>query len=93
MVLFSLNLLLQIHVINTPYAGVANVQFPPAIVYRNCKIEPNPNGELDWRLSVPRGKQNKIFFKPATAPRRWVVFMFHSAVDQQSAELVFSSSA
>lgn len=88
---FSFNLLLQIRIISVPCAGEAIVQFPPAIVYRNGKVEPSPNGDLDWRLSVPRGMQNRIFFKPAAAPRRWVVFMFHSAVDQQSAELVFGS--
>ncbi|VIO94115.1 Uncharacterized protein BM_BM5200 [Brugia malayi] len=77
---------LGIHVISTPRAGDAVVQFPPAIVYKNSKVEPSPSGDLDWRLSVPRGMQNKIFFKPATAPRRWVVFMFHNASDQQSAD-------
>uniref|UniRef100_A0A1I7VX68 Piwi domain-containing protein n=1 Tax=Loa loa TaxID=7209 RepID=A0A1I7VX68_LOALO len=77
---------LQIHIISTPRVGDAVMHFPPAIVYRNGKVEPSPNGDLDWRLSVPRGMQNKIFFKPATAPRRWVVFMFHNAVDQQSAD-------
>ncbi|VDK74291.1 unnamed protein product [Litomosoides sigmodontis] len=77
---------LGIHIISAPCTGKATVQFPPAIVYKNCKIEPSPNGDLDWRLSVPRGMQNKIFFKPAAAPRRWVVFMFHSAVDRQSAD-------
>lgn len=73
---------------NTPRATDAIVQFPPAIVYGNGKVEPNPNGDLDWRLSVPRGMQNRIFYRPASAPRRWVVFMFQGAVDQQSAELV-----
>ncbi|KAL3994832.1 Piwi domain family protein [Acanthocheilonema viteae] len=77
---------LGIHIINTPCAGEATVQFPPAIVYRNDKVEPSPNGDLNWRLSVPRGMQNKIFFKPAKAPRRWVVFMFNNAVNQLSAD-------
>ncbi|MCP9261745.1 hypothetical protein DINM_005076 [Dirofilaria immitis] len=77
---------LGIHIISTPHTGDAIVQFPPAIVYKNSRVEPNPNGDLDWRLSVPHGMPNKIFFKPATAPRRWVIFMFHNAVDQQSAD-------
>ncbi|VDN42297.1 unnamed protein product [Gongylonema pulchrum] len=76
-----------IRVMNSPKATDAIVQFPPAIVYNNGKVEPSANGDLDWRLSVPRGMQNKIFFRPATAPRRWVVFMFQRAVDQQAAEL------
>uniref|UniRef100_A0A8R1XN14 Piwi domain-containing protein n=1 Tax=Onchocerca volvulus TaxID=6282 RepID=A0A8R1XN14_ONCVO len=82
---------LGIHIINTPRTGDATVQFPPAIVYKNSKVEPNPNGDLDWRLSVPRGMPNKIFFRPAVAPRRWVVFMFHDAVDQMSADLFIAA--
>uniref|UniRef100_A0A0R3RLR4 Piwi domain-containing protein n=1 Tax=Elaeophora elaphi TaxID=1147741 RepID=A0A0R3RLR4_9BILA len=76
----------EIQIISNPCGGDATMQFPPAIVYKNGKVEPSPNGDLDWRLSVPRGMQNKIFFRPATPPRRWVVFMFNSAVDQQSAD-------
>lgn len=80
---------LQIRIIGTPRRANAVTHFPPAIVYGNSKVEPSPNGDLDWRLSVPRRMQNKTFFRPATPPRRWVVFMFHGAVDQQSAELAF----
>ncbi|CAG9540631.1 unnamed protein product [Cercopithifilaria johnstoni] len=45
---------LGIHIIKAPCAGEATIQFPPAIVCENGVVEPKPNGDLDWRLSVPR---------------------------------------
>lgn len=74
---------LGIKLADVPVGANATILFPPAIAYRDSKIEPKASGELDWRLSVPRGQKPRIFLLPATPPRRWVVFLFQNAVSPE----------
>ncbi|VDM38893.1 unnamed protein product [Toxocara canis] len=76
---------LGLRVSETPRGANATILFPPAIIYgEGARVEPNASGDLDWRLNVPRSMMQRQFYRPANAPRRWVVFLFEDAVDRAS---------